>query len=63
VSQNELLRWAIIAGQLVTWIAMITLVVMGAHNRIPTRYSIRTLFIVTTVLSVVLGMIAYLIRK
>jgi hypothetical protein len=61
----ELPEWfrSVLNGMaIVTYIALIGLVVKALRKWNP-HYSVRTLFIVTTAVSVVMGAIAYLLRE
>jgi hypothetical protein len=55
-------RWVLNGLAVVTYIALMALVVKALRKWNP-RYSVRTLFIVTTAASIVMGAIVYLLRK
>ena len=55
-------RWVFNGVTIVTYIALIALVVEALRKRTP-RYSVRTLFIITTVVSVAMGAAVYVLRK
>ena len=58
----EWVGWVLDGMAIITYIALIALVVKALRAWNP-RYSVRTLFFVTTAASVVMGVIAYLLRK
>lgn len=62
VTAQLLMRWAFNSLAVVTYIALIALLIRAIRKWNP-RYSVRTLFIITTAVSVGLGVVAYLLQK